>query len=203
MRARRTYTLAGHRRVAHTEELALIICTLQIYNTTIHTSVGAETQEGRSLREAWLAGRLPVRPAASLCLSVKPVSRFLLLLSLPFPSFSLPISVPLLASSAIPASQFLFSPRSYLLLLLCLPTGGEPKIDAQNIALLPDATNIYKFTKGTAAQPFLVFGSGKQRLPGDTPSFRFFSSRTLGRTEFSFRFRLPRSAMTRSHPARK
>jgi hypothetical protein len=49
---------------AHTEEHVLIICTLQIYNTTIHTSVGAETQEGRALLSASLLAYAPICKAA-------------------------------------------------------------------------------------------------------------------------------------------
>lgn len=64
----RAYVCARARRArqVHTEEHALIIYTLQIYNTTIHTSVGAETQEGRALlcQPACQPMRLFVKPSS-------------------------------------------------------------------------------------------------------------------------------------------
>lgn len=100
----------GHRQVPHTEELALIICTLQIYNTTIHTSVGAETQEGRSLRglAGWPAACSPGCQPLPICKTrVSFPSPSFLTLSF-FLSFFLPISVPLFASSAIPPFHLVF-----------------------------------------------------------------------------------------------
>lgn len=94
----------------HTEELALIICTLQIYNTTIHTSVGAETQEGRSLRglAGWPAACSPGCQPLPICKTrVSFPSPSSLTLSF-FLSFFLPISAPLFASSAIPPFHLLF-----------------------------------------------------------------------------------------------
>lgn len=145
----------------HTEELALIICTLQIYNTTIHTSVGAETQEGRSLRglAGWPAACSPGCQPLPICKTrVSFPSPSSLTLSF-FLSFFLPISAPLFASSAIPPFHLLFFPPLLILhLLLCLPMEGRgegAKIDAQNIALLPDVT-ICKFTKGMARAFFRI-----------------------------------------------
>lgn len=116
---------------AHTEELALIICTLQIYNTTIHTSVGAETQEGRLLRglAGWLAGclfgRLPASLPLPLSISETPVS-------LPSPSFSLSLYPFLLYLSLFPPFQpvrtflfFFLFPADSLRLLPCSPAGGQ------------------------------------------------------------------------------
>ena len=98
MRERAQHTAPTRSRTptsAHTEELALIIRTLQIYNTTIHTSVGAETQEGRLLRglAGWPAACSP---------GCQPLP-----LPLPLPlTLTLPLPLPLLLPPPLTSPPF-------------------------------------------------------------------------------------------------
>ena len=121
---------------AHTEELALIIRTLQIYNTTIHTSVGAETQEGRLLRglAGWPAACSPGCQPLPLPLPL-PLPICKTRVSFPSPSFSslsfssslYPFPLHPFAPSTVSPflPRVLFSSLPILRLLPCLPAGGQ------------------------------------------------------------------------------
>lgn len=184
-----TPTSATHRE---TRSDNMYTANIQYYNTY----VGRGRDPGRTLaaRLGWLAGCLFARLPASLCLSVKPVSPFLLLLSLLFLSSFLFSSLYPFPSSPLPPFPLPPSPAFFFLFFISffLPTSGEkergrgPKIDAQNIARY--FRTLPPFTNSRREWPRAFFRIQKreyERLPGDTLSFRtripFDSSRHASR----------------------
>lgn len=139
---------------------------IQYYNTY----VGRGRDPGRTLaaRLGWLAGCLFARLPASLCLSVKPVSPFLLLLSLlflssflfsslyPFPSSPLP-------PFPLPPSPAFFSSSSSP--SFCLPAerrrvGGGRKSTRKISRATSGRYHHLQIHEGNGPAPFFVFRSG-------------------------------------------